>query len=147
MANRSTSPAPIRRSRAAAPSTSNPARSQRGAEETSRLLQSLAARGRSRRWPMPRRRSMPPELTRGDARAFRHRRHFRPHDIRIDRGLSHPRAITAVAAGHHIFAADKLRIATDPLRDQLRMLDEIRLRLDDARNEHLAFGQLDLLEQ
>src|SRR2546430_12336884 len=64
--------------------------------------------------------SMPPKLTRGNARAFGHRRHFRPHDIRIDRGLPHPGAVTAVAAGHDVFAADELRVATDPLRDQLR---------------------------
>ena len=75
------------------------------------------------------------------------RRHLRPHHVGIDRGLSDPGAVAAIAAGDDVLAADELRVAPDALRDQFRMLDEIRLGFDDAGNEHLARGQLDALEQ
>src|SRR5690348_1382541 len=69
-----------------------------------------------------------PELPGGDPRAFRHRRHLRPHHLGIDRGLADPGAIATVAAGNDILATDQPGIATDPLCDQLRMLDEVRFR-------------------
>src|SRR6188472_799291 len=69
-----------------------------------------------------------PELPGGDARAFCHRRHLRPDDIGIDRGLADPGAVTTVAAGDHVLAADQLGVAADALRNQLRMLDEVRFR-------------------
>src|SRR6478609_7210544 len=91
--------------------------------------------------------SLLPELARRDSRTFGQRGHFRPDDVGIDGGLAHPRAVAAIAAGHHVLAADEVSVAADPLRDQLRMLDEVRFRLDDTRNQHLAFGQLDRFEQ
>src|SRR4029450_1059334 len=91
--------------------------------------------------------STSPELPRRDARAFRHRRHLRPYDIRVDRGLSDPGAEAAIASRHHVLAPDELRVAADALRNQLRMLDEVRFRFDDADDQRLVRGELDLFEK
>src|SRR6187551_1563638 len=88
-----------------------------------------------------------PELARRDSRTFGQRGHLRPDDVGIDGGLAYPRAVAAIAAGHHVLAADEICVAADALRDQLRMLDEVRLRFDDTGDQHLAFGQLDRLDQ
>jgi hypothetical protein len=50
-----------------------------------------------------------PELLRRDPRTLRHRSHFCPHDVGIDGRLPDPGAEAAVAAGHHVLAADELR--------------------------------------
>src|SRR5258705_4389927 len=91
--------------------------------------------------------SVLPELAGGDARTLGHRGHLRPHDVRIDRGLPHPRTEAAVAPGDHILPSDKVRVPADALRDELGMLDEVRFGFDDARNEQLAVGQLECLEE
>src|SRR5215831_188981 len=88
-----------------------------------------------------------PEFARCDARAFGHRRHLRPDDVGIDGRLAYPGAESTITAAHHVLASDELRVAADPLRDELRMLDEVGLRLDDAWNQNLSFGQLHGLEQ
>src|SRR5712692_9864651 len=87
-----------------------------------------------------------PELPRRNPRALRHRRQLRPHHVRIDRRLADPGAVAAVAAGDDVLAADEFRVAADPLRDELRMLDEIGLRLEHAWDQHLALGELHGLE-
>src|ERR1700687_3288910 len=69
--------------------------------------------------------SSAPELARGDARAFGHRRHLRPHDVRIDGRLPDPGAEAAVAPGHDVLAADELRVTPDPLRGGIGGLDEV----------------------
>src|SRR5262245_28970871 len=81
---------------------------------------------------------LPPELARGETGAFAQARQLGPDDIRIDRGLADPGAVAAIAAGDHVLAPDEPRITADALRDQLRVLDEIGLRLDDPRDQHLA---------
>ena len=63
-----------------------------------------------------------------------------PRDADVD-------AEAAVDAGHDVVAADEVGVALDALRDELRVLDVVRLALDDAGDQHLAFGHLDLLEQ
>src|SRR6185312_14322993 len=79
-----------------------------------------------------RRRSALPEAPRRDRRTLGHRRELRPDDIGIDRRLADPCAVAAVAAGHHVLATDALGVAADALGDELGMLDEVRLRFDDA---------------
>src|ERR1700722_12105372 len=88
-----------------------------------------------------------PELPRGEPRPFRHRRQFGPDDIGIDRGLADPRAEAAIAAGNDVVAADQIGGAGGGLRDEVRTLAQIRLRLDDARDDGLALRQFDALEQ
>src|SRR6185437_11649905 len=88
-----------------------------------------------------------PETRRGDARAFRHGFELLPHDRRVDGGLPYPRPVAAVATCDDVLPADQVGVATDPLRDQLGVLDEIGFRLDDARNQHLAVRELDPLEE
>src|SRR5438034_8491425 len=75
-----------------------------------------------------------PEFARGDARTFGHRRHLRPHNVRIDGRLPDPGAEAAVAPGHDVLATDELRVTPDPLRDELGVLDEVGFRLDHARD-------------
>src|SRR6266849_4139231 len=87
-----------------------------------------------------------PELLRGYPRAFRHRHHLRPYHVRIHGRLAYPGAVAAVASRDDVLAADQLRVAPDPLGDELRVLDEIGFRLDHAGDQHFAFGQLDRLE-
>src|SRR5262249_25044188 len=87
------------------------------------------------------------EFPGGDARALGHRGHLRPHHLRRDRRLPDRRAESAVAAGDHVLAPDQLRVTGNALRDEIRMLDEVRLRLDDAGDQELAFGKLDGLEE
>ena len=43
--------------------------------------------------------------------------------------------------------ADQVGVAADALRDQFRMLDEIRFRFDHTGDQHLAVGKLYPLEQ
>ena len=53
----------------------------------------------------------------------------------------------AVGPAHHALAADEVRQAHEPLGDELRMLDDVRVVGDDAGDEHLALGQLHVLPQ
>ena len=82
-----------------------------------------------------------------EPRALGHRRQLGPHDVGIDGRLADPGAEAAIAAGDDVVAADEVGVAGDALRDQLGVFDEIRFRLDDARDEGLALRQLDPLEQ
>jgi hypothetical protein len=62
-------------------------------------------------------------------------------------GLADPGAVAAIRAGDDVLAADKLGVAADALRDQFRMLDEIRFGFEHAGDQHLAVRQLDRFEQ
>src|SRR5262245_3043518 len=86
--------------------------------------------------------SLFPELSRRQRRAVRHGLELGEHNIGIHGGLSHPGAEAAIAARDHILSADQVGVAANALRDKLRVLDEIRFRLDDTGNEHLAIRQL-----
>src|SRR5262245_26400720 len=88
-----------------------------------------------------------PKFPGREPRAFGERGELRPDHVGVDRGLSHPGAIAAIAAGDDVLAPHPPRVASDALRHQFRVLDEVRLGFDDAGNEHLAGGQLDALEQ
>ena len=91
--------------------------------------------------------SIAPELFCRQPSALGHRRQFGPHHVGIDRGLADPGAEAAIAAGDDVVPADEVGVASNALRDQLRVLDEVRFRLDDPWNNGLAFRQLDPLEQ
>ena len=87
-----------------------------------------------------------PELLRCDLRALGHRMKFCPGDFRIDRGEARDGGETAIASSHHVFPSDHVGDVTDALRDQFRMLDEVVGRIDHARDQEFALGQLDVLE-
>ena len=58
-----------------------------------------------------------------------------------------PQPEPTVGGGDHVLAPDELGESLDPVRDQLRMLDQ-RCRVGHhARGEHLAVGQLGVLPQ
>src|SRR5216683_6966689 len=80
--------------------------------------------------------STAPKLFRGPS-ALGHRCQLGPHHVGIDRGLADPGAETAIAADDDVVAADEVGVAGDALCDQLRMLDEVRFRLDDPGNDCL----------
>src|SRR5262249_47488565 len=88
-----------------------------------------------------------PKLARGEAGAFGHGGELGPDHVGIDRGLPDPGAVAAIAAGDDGLAPDESGIAGKALRHQLRMLDEVRFRLEHAGNEHLARRQLHALEE
>src|SRR5213594_2485237 len=84
----------------------------------------------------------PPELLRSDRSALRQGGEFGPDHIRIDSAGAHVMAESAVHGSHEVVAADKMSVPADPLRDELRMLDVVRLALDDTGNQDLALGDL-----
>src|SRR4030095_7075228 len=88
-----------------------------------------------------------PKLAARNARTFGQRAQLGPDDVGIDRRLAHPGAVSAIAAGDHVFAANELGVASNPLRHQIRMLDEIGFRFDHAGDQHLAVRQANPLEQ
>src|SRR5262245_26952055 len=88
-----------------------------------------------------------PELPRRAARAFGHAGELRPGDVRIDGRLADPRTEAAIGSSDDVLAADQTRVAADALGDQVRMLDEVGRRVEHARDENLAGGQLHALEQ
>src|SRR5262249_50942475 len=81
-------------------------------------------------------------MLRRDARALGHGGELGPCHVRIDGGLADPSAVATVAAADHILAADQVGVAADAMRDQLGMLDEVRLGLDHAGDQRLTFGNL-----
>src|SRR5262244_820541 len=85
--------------------------------------------------------SAPPELSRGQARAFHERLELRPGDLR----MAHARAETAVRTGDHVLAADQPGVADDSLGDELGMLHEVAGVADHAGDEDLALRQLHVL--
>src|SRR4029079_11915156 len=88
-----------------------------------------------------------PKLPRGDAGTFHHGGELCPDHIRINSRLPDPGAVAAVATGDDVLAADQIGISGDALGNQLRMFDKIRLRLDDAWDQHLSLGELRTFEQ
>src|SRR5262245_60806893 len=76
-----------------------------------------------------------PELLRGNRGALRERAELGPHDIRVDAARADVDREAAVDAGHDAIATDEVRIAADALRDELGMLDVVRLALDDAGDQ------------
>src|SRR4051812_44466635 len=87
-----------------------------------------------------------PEFLRGDRSALRQGGELGPDHIRIDSPGAHVDAESAVHGGHEVVATDEVGVSADALRDELRMLDVVRLALDDARNQDLPVGNLDLFE-
>src|SRR5207244_165418 len=87
-----------------------------------------------------------PEPAARDGGALCQRAELGPDDIRIDAARSDVNAEPAVDARADVLAADELRISLDALRDELRMLDVVRLAFDDAGYQHFAVGHLDRLE-
>src|SRR5215470_17946905 len=87
-----------------------------------------------------------PELPGGEAGAFGHAGELGPYHRGIHRGLTYPRAESAVGPGDHVLAADQPRVTADALGHQLGVLDEVGGRIEHARDQHLVFGWLDALE-
>ena len=54
-------------------------------------------------------------------------------------------AKAAIGAGDDILPADDVGVAHDPVGDDLGMFDDVGRVADDARDEQLAVGQLDVL--
>src|SRR5262249_22668873 len=91
--------------------------------------------------------SLFPELARCERRAVRHGLEFGEHNVRIHGCLPDPGSEAAVTARDNVFAPNEAGIAGNALRDQFRMLDEIRFRLDHAGYKHLAVRQFHALKQ
>src|SRR5581483_11357850 len=87
-----------------------------------------------------------PELPGGAPRALGKRRELGPDDVGIDRRLADPGAVAAVASRDHILAPHELGVASDALRDQLGVLDEVRFGLNHPGYQHLAGWELHALE-
>ena len=85
-------------------------------------------------------------LGRPPGRAFGKTGELRPDDAGINRGLANPGTVAAIASGDDVFAPHEPGIAADALRDQLRVLNKVGLRLDHARDQHFALGQFHILE-
>src|ERR1700759_2220737 len=81
-----------------------------------------------------------PKLFSRQRGALRQRLELGPSDHRMNAA-----AKPAIGRGDHALAADALGEAQDALRDEFRMLDHVRRMADDARQNHLAVGKLDVL--
>src|SRR5262247_4571187 len=151
MPRASTGASTIRRPAGRAAASGRPA-------ETGRRGSWRAARARSRspstsscgptRWRAERgsaRAGALPEAPARQPRSLREHAELLPHDARVHARGREPLREAAVHAGDDVLAADEPRVAHDPLRDQLRVLDAVRRVGDDARDEDLALGELDRL--
>src|SRR5687767_15212450 len=87
-----------------------------------------------------------PELVRGEPRALCQTGQLRPDDVGVHGRLADPGAEPAIGPGDDVLATDQPRVAADPLGDQLRVLDEVRRRIEDAGDDELARGKLHALE-
>src|SRR3989454_4345082 len=81
-----------------------------------------------------------PELSRRQARAFHERLELRPRDLR----MADARPEAAVRPRHHVLAPDDPRVLHEALGHELGVLDEIAGVADDAGDEDLAGGELDV---
>src|SRR5512132_3691480 len=86
-----------------------------------------------------------PELSRCERSAVRHRPELGEYNVGIDRRLSDPGAIAAIAACNHVFRSDTFGVTPNALRDQLRVFDEIRFRFDNSGNQYFPVGKLHAL--
>src|SRR5437867_3552596 len=86
-----------------------------------------------------------PELLRRQPRALGHRLELGPGDLGLDL-IDRPgeRRHAAVGAGDHALAPDDLRVADDPLRHQLRVLDEVGRGVEHAGDDQTVVRQLDV---
>src|SRR3989442_4737491 len=94
----------------------------------------------SRRRTITAPRSALPELSRRQSRAFHERLELRPRDLR----MADTRSETAVRPRDHVLAPDEPRVLHEALGDELGVLDEVAGVADDAGNEDLAGGELDV---
>src|SRR3990172_2438816 len=85
--------------------------------------------------------SLSPQLLTSDARTLHHRGQLRPSHLFVP----HAGADAAVGAGLDVLAANALGVAHQPLGHQFGMLDEVGRVGDDARHQHPALRQPDLL--
>src|SRR5262249_29093555 len=90
----------------------------------------------------PERRSAAPELLRSDGSAFRQRRQLCPSHLGVDDRPRCAGAKPAVGAGDDVLLADDTSKADDALAHELRMLDDVRRRIDDAGDDDLVLRQL-----
>ena len=81
-----------------------------------------------------------PELAAGQRGPLRQRLELRPGDLRMDAA-----AQPAIGRGDDPLPADEIGKAQDALGDQLRVLDHVGGVADDAGQDQLVVGQLDLL--
>src|SRR5206468_12808269 len=88
-----------------------------------------------------------PEFPSRPARALGHAGELRPRDVRIDGGLADPGAEPAIRAGDDVLAPDQSRVAADTLGHEVRVLDEVGRRVEDAGDENFTRGQLHAFEQ
>src|SRR5205085_2804448 len=86
-------------------------------------------------------RSLAPEVLTGPSGAFGQGLKLGPrHGWMNSRLRACKRAEAAIGAGKHILLADDACVALDSLRNQVRMLDEVRDRVDHARDQQFAIG-------
>src|SRR5262245_43595043 len=83
-----------------------------------------------------------PQLLARDPRAVDERLELRPDDARVHFLRAGKRGEAAIGACDHVLAPHDLGVTPDPLRNQLRMLDQHGGVADDAGNERLALGEL-----
>ena len=92
-------------------------------------------------------RSSPPESLGGQTGPFRQSGELQPRDAGVRIVETHGGGgKPAIGARDDVFAADEIGVPLDPFGDQLRVLHQVGGVTDDAGDEDLALGQLDVLE-
>ena len=82
-----------------------------------------------------------PQLARGEAGPLRQRLELEPHDLGVHLDPAREGAEAAIDSGHHALAPDHGGVAHEALGHELRVLDEVRGGVDDARDDDLVGGE------
>ena len=90
--------------------------------------------------------ALPPEAFGGEPRALGEGAELKPGDSAVDGAEADERAEPAVGAGDDALPARDVGEPADALRHQARMLQHVRLHVDDAGDEDLVVGDRQLAE-
>src|SRR4029453_3177748 len=94
-------------------------------------------------WPASSRGTPAPELIRCNLGAFGKGSQFRPHDGGGNAWRKGTLRKAAIGPAHDVLASDDVGEPHDALGHEFGMLDDIGRVADDARDQHLAWRQLD----
>ena len=76
----------------------------------------------------------------GELRSLGQRRQLGVDDLRVNRTEAGEGGEAAVRAGDHPVGAHQIHEASEPVGHDVRVLDEVRRRVDHARDQHLVVG-------
>src|SRR3984885_4392968 len=79
-----------------------------------------------------------PKVLARESRALHEGAELEPRHLGMNGAKTHKCSEAAIGAGDNALAADETGVALDPLGDEFRMLEHIRLGVDNARDDDLV---------